>query len=383
MRKRRSLYVLGLAVALTMVAGAIPAFARTSHPAALINWSEGAPFPQGATRFDGQYISNNKRVYFLGFRLADNSTDGSIWYYNTVNQTYTDTGVDMPIPISNYQIAALNDAHGLGLYTFGGRDNNGDIIKAVQVYYPSDNTTRLLNQDSWPGKTPSGCVSLPANAAVVHNHAFIVGGMSFSTSVPPCIDDQSAQTWIFNPKANAGQKWSPGPPLNVARGYITLAVLNGKIYAIGGDTNSAGTLFANNAVEAYQPPSGTWDDAGVADLPTSGGCDESQAFALTQGSLAPSIVLAGCGQWPNAQAFTQVYKATTNSWANAGVLNEARRNQAGAMFGSTLFVVGGYDATGATTLASSEMASATLHGGTKVVHGSVGAASGAGKAVTN
>src|SRR4029077_4919549 len=103
--------------------------------------------------------------------------------------TYVDTGVDMPIPISNYEISALRDAHGLGLYVFGGRDNNGDIIKAVQVYYPSDNTTRLLTHDPWPGTTPSACVSLPGmGVATYKNHAFVIGGMSFSTSVPPCVD---------------------------------------------------------------------------------------------------------------------------------------------------------------------------------------------------
>ena len=54
-------------------------------------------------------------------------------YYDVAAKTYTDTGVDMPAPISNYGIAALNDPTGLGFYIFGGRDPNGNIITTVRI----------------------------------------------------------------------------------------------------------------------------------------------------------------------------------------------------------------------------------------------------------
>ena len=83
------------------------------------------------------------------------------------------------------------------------------------------------------------------------NKGYVLGGASFSTSVPPCVDDQSAQTWIFDPMGAAGARWQQGPSLNVARGYITPAISGGRIYAIGGDVNQAGTLGAYLAISAY------------------------------------------------------------------------------------------------------------------------------------
>jgi N-acetylneuraminic acid mutarotase len=192
----------------------------------------------------------------------------------------------------------------------------------------------------------------------VKNKAYVLGGVAFSAN--GCLDEQSAQTWSFNPMGAAGSRWKQGPDLNVARGYITPAVIGQTIYAIGGDANNAGTLIPSTTVEAWTVGAGAWDDAGVADLPEA--CDESQAFGFAKGPLAHLVTLAGCGQWPNAIADVLQYDTTANSWSIIGALNAARRNQAGAVIGSAkkpkLFILGGYDATGATVLSSSEIGKA-------------------------
>ena len=363
--KQRYMFALGLVVAVGLLISSVPASATTRRaaspkvPDVSVSWSSGTPVPFGATRWDGEYVASLNRVYFLGFRAADGvSTDGSVWYYDVATDTYVDTGRDMRVPVSNYQISALTDSHGLGLYIFGGRDSTGAIITTVQTYYPSVNKAVVVTSDPWPGTTPSACVSLPAmGVATLGNKAYVLGGASFSSSVPPCVDDNSAQTWIFDPAAPAGAKWTAGPNLNVARGYITPAVLQGRIYAIGGDTNVAGTLFATPTVEAWKPPAGGWNDAAIADLPVP--CDESQAFTPGNGPLKKGITLAGCGQWPLALGDTYFYAATLNSWSLVGSLIEARRNQAGALFsigGSLkLYVSGGYDSQGAIILSTVEL----------------------------
>jgi N-acetylneuraminic acid mutarotase len=324
-----------------------------------ITFKSGAPLPfDGATRFDGAYVASSGRVYFLGYRQADNFTNGEVWYYDVATKTYVDTGTAMTVAISNYSIAQLTDNTGDGLYVFGGRtdDNGGTLTNATQVYYPATNTTKVLTKDKWPGKTPSSCVSLPAmGVATVGGKAYVMGGAAFSAN--GCIaDENSAQTWVFDPLAAAGSRWTKGPKLNMARGYITTAVLGGKIYAIGGDVNDAGALTAQTIVESLKP-GGSWNNGAVADLPEA--CDESQAFAFAKGPLASTITLAGCGQWPNALPDVLQYDAVGDSWSTVGSLLEARRNQAGASIGTNkkpkLFVVGGYDSTGGVTLATSEV----------------------------
>ena len=68
------------------------------------------------------------------------------------------------------------------------------------------------------------------------------------------------------------------------------------------------------------------------------------------GPLANGIVLAGCGQWPNATPDTYFYSATSNTWSAVGALNEPRRNQAGYQIGTRMVVLGGYDCPGNTCL---------------------------------
>src|ERR1051325_2606909 len=166
---RRYPYALACLVAFGLVLSAAPASAgpknRQGSPASpqvSVSWVSGPTLPFDATRWDGELYKPTKRVYFLGFRRTDGSTDGSVWYYDAVAHTFNDTGVDMPVPVSNYQIAALTDPSGLGFYIFGGRDATGVIVNTVQAYYPATNTTAVVTSDPWPGTTPSGCVSLPA-----------------------------------------------------------------------------------------------------------------------------------------------------------------------------------------------------------------------------
>jgi N-acetylneuraminic acid mutarotase len=346
---------IAIAVGLVLTGGA--ALAAGSSPAAL-KWKEGKTFPSTATRFDGALVDG--KVYFLGFRVDDaGTTDGTVWYYDTKKDKYVNTKTTMPVPISNYNIAVLQDKTGTGLYVFGGRDANGKIIKNVQVYYPKSNKAVQLNKkDFWPGTTPSKCVSLPGTGvAVVKNTAYVIGGMSFSSSVPPCTDDNSAQVWSFNPMGAVGKKWKAMPDLNVARGYVATAVVGSKIYAIGGDVNAAGTLTADPTVESWTPGDKTWDNKGVDDLLEP--CDETQAFGVGK-----SIVVAGCGQWPNSLPDVQVYKK--GKWSQSAPMNEARRNQAGENIGTAknpdLMIVGGYNSDGSAILDTSEFGTGSVFG---------------------
>jgi hypothetical protein len=367
---------LGPLVAVALVVSAGPALG-TGSPLRNVNWTEGVASPFAGTRFDGQYVKADNRIYFLGYRLLDGTTNGEVWYYDVAAKTYTDTGVAMPVPISNYGIAALTDPNGLGLYVFGGRDANGALIDTTQVYYPASNTAAIVASDPWPGRTASDCVSLPAmGVAAVGNKAYVLGG--FSLVANGCQDELSAQTWKFNPMAAAGSRWKQGPDLNVARGYITPAVIGTTIYAIGGDTISGGAPVPNSSTESWTVGSPGWDDAGVADLPEV--CDETQAFGFSRGPLKNTVTVAGCGQWPNAVADVLQYDKLSNSWSVIGALNEARRNQAGAVYGGAkkpkLFILGGYDATGGVVLSSSEIGKpAPLAGPLPPSHPSAGTAS--------
>ncbi|HUM70085.1 MAG TPA: hypothetical protein PLK31_14720, partial [Chloroflexota bacterium] len=83
-------------------------------------WQLAPNAPFAYTRFDAEYSPTTGKVYFLGGRLGSGDTDGSIWEFDPVTGVYADTGVDMPVPISNYQIVRLVESGGDEvLVTFG------------------------------------------------------------------------------------------------------------------------------------------------------------------------------------------------------------------------------------------------------------------------
>ncbi|MCI0575285.1 MAG: PKD domain-containing protein [Chloroflexi bacterium] len=285
-----------------------------------ITWALAADTPFTFRRFDAEYSQSTGKVYILGGRLPDNSTDGSIWEFDPLTGVYTDTGVDMPTPVSNYIIAPLVDSNSNEVFvTFGGRPAAGGVVTTVQGYYPISNTTVTFALDPYPVATS------PGGVVVVNNIAYSFGG--FDAVV--VIDD----TYFFDITAAAGSRWTTGPNLSLARSYIGAAVVDGVIYALGGDDFVAATLMAVTRTEKLDTSNPVaWDDAGVAEMPVA--CDENQAFGFDTASpysFAGQIVVAGCGQWPDEIADSFLYDVGSNTWdASFPDLNQARRNFAGA-----------------------------------------------------
>jgi hypothetical protein len=93
------------------------------------------PSPFNFWRFDAEDVPTLNRIYVLGGRLPDLTTDGSVWSFTVgFPGSWTFTGTTLDTPVSNYDIARLNDENGLGLYVFSGRSGTGTITTAVQVY---------------------------------------------------------------------------------------------------------------------------------------------------------------------------------------------------------------------------------------------------------
>ncbi len=318
-------------------------------------WQNGPPttFPQAFSRFDGAYDPGTGLVYFLGGRLADANTDGSIWTFNPSTGIYADTGLDMPVPISNYTINVLNDATGEGYYVFCGRPSAGGVVTSVQVYYPATNTViQLPPADDFPGDATHSCSS--ALNAVVNNKVYMAGGFNATA--------MSEQTWVFDPMAPSGSRWTriASADLAVARAYIMGAVVDGKIYAVGGASWDGAALINLDTVQMLDPaaPTPTWTP--LASLPEA--CSSSRAWGFDTGSLYidPSDmtplsgkIISGCGFWSTAIQAVYAYTVATNSWEAFPPFLTARRDMAGELIPiageEALWVWGGYDGTSANT----------------------------------
>ena len=111
-------------------------------------------------------------MYMLGYRTdGAGTTDGSVWVYDAVLNTWSDTGVDMPVPVSNYTIAKLTDSTGVGLYIFGGRNSGERARRPCRCTIPPP--TRRRRSLPMPGvATLNSATVFPGGVAVVGNKAY-------------------------------------------------------------------------------------------------------------------------------------------------------------------------------------------------------------------
>jgi len=293
------------------------------------NWTPGPASPFSYTRFDGEYYPPTGKAYFLGGRVGANTTSGEIYSFDPVTGTFADEVLAMEIPVSNYNVCLLKDLTGpdsLALYVVSGRVNGTTNATQLQVYYPISGLAMSLTSDPWPGRL-GAYVFPPGNGQIAcGNKIYTLGGFqNFGT--PYCSDS----TYVYDPAQPAGSRWSRlTARLAIARGYISPAVVDRKIYAIGGDTFNGTALRSQRIVERFDPanPGAGW--VRMADLPDTLG--ESQAFGFDTGSpygFGGHIIVAGKGQWPNEFPDCYDYNVAANTWTTFPMLNQARRNHAG------------------------------------------------------
>jgi hypothetical protein len=283
------------------------------------SWMPGPSMCFDLTRIDAEFYPATGKVYILGGRY-DTQTFGNIYAFDPVDESCVDTGAVMPFPISNYTINLVNNGTDDVLCTFGGRGAAGNSILNVQCYNPITNVaTSVANLPSaYTNYTPGG-------QAVVDNMVYVFGGFN-----PNAAPYELARTDRFDPLTNT---FTQIGNLSLARAYLDVAVVDGKIYAFGGTIFDGVNLNAQVRTEVMADPggAGTWDNAAVAELPAASA--EGRAFGFDSDSpyLPNQIVIAGGGQWPGETAEALVYDVASDTYDYTfpNLIN-ARRDHGGA-----------------------------------------------------
>jgi subtilisin family serine protease len=314
----------------------------------------------GLARFTGIYYPGQDRVYFLGGRCElDTTTTGTVFYFDPVTKTYNVTGEVMDTPVSNYQMVKIeNDGrgNGPGFYIIGGRTGTGGQSSAVQVYYPDANLAETIATDPFPpavAYSPGGVV---ANDGLI----YVFGGFDGT--------NMYASTYIYNPNAAAGARWSlSGCDLPTGRSYIAAVSLGTKIYAIGGDEIPALTPINDTVVYDTTAPGSCWQDGLMADLPQANG--DAPAVYVDENYIGGGIFMIG-GLWPapGPDRWVFRYDVAGDFWESFPDLvipapATGRRNQAVVYIPSTsagtgdgipgIWTFGGYDGSGTNAMTES------------------------------
>ena len=184
-----------------------------------------------------------------------------------------------PMPTLRQEIAAaaVDDR----IYVFGGLDDNARSIDVVEVYAP--------RTDTWALRQP---LPMPLNhlaAVAAGGRIYILGGyVNFSRDL--IISDQTLE---YDPTADS---WSRKGDMPFARGAHAAALLDGRIYVVGGIGSPAGE---QTRVMIYFPAADSWDVGAHMPVP-------SEHLAV---SVATGRIYAISGRFGRGLSEVQVYDA--------------------------------------------------------------------------
>ena len=203
-------------------------------------WAIKAPMPTG--RAGAATAATSDKVYVIGGEVVDSCTTVPVVEaYDPVTDQWI-TGLS-PLPAPNRWRPSAGTLDGV-IYVLGGESTGdlcGDVLDLVQAYDPV--------ADSWSDKASILTPRLQIGAGVdpINHLLYAVGG---STAGPEFQALKNVE--VYDPTTDT---WTPKHDLNTARGFPAVAVIGGKVYAIGGQDSRHTTI---NTVEVYDPLTDTW-----------------------------------------------------------------------------------------------------------------------------
>lgn len=199
----------------------------------------------------------NEQIYVLGGAPAGTSVLASMERYTPLTDSWT-TMAAMPQPRYGLAAAAVNGY----IYAVGGTsavDGSGAILP-ISVFDPVTNswssTVPITPATTQAGTAGQPLAALPTGrwglrTVTVDGLIYAVGGALRNAPAPTGVNNYFGTVEAYDPVAN---KWTARSPMPTARQGMTVAVVNGLLYAIGG---WGGWPELKN-VEVYDPSSNTW-----------------------------------------------------------------------------------------------------------------------------
>ena len=202
------------------------------------SWETKTSMPTPRSEFSASVV--NDKIYLIGGKRYSSINP----YFNetAVNQVYDPendtwtTVAALPEPVYGYASAVIDGK----IHIIGGSKNpsSGDTTvfdNAHQVFDPQTGTWNLAA--NIPTPTTNGGAIATQNL-MAPSSLYDIGGFFSNT--------YSGETQIYNPNNNS---WTTGIPMPTHRAYLSVAIINDLIYAIGGFD---GTNWLNT-VEVYKP----------------------------------------------------------------------------------------------------------------------------------
>ena len=221
-------------------------------------------------------------------------------------------------------VAAVN---GIAMFANLRIDKRGEgyvLAAAAAGYAPALTTTFNVSCTCWTTKDPMSIARLGLGVAVVNGVLYAVGG-NISGSWTNFVE-------AYEPVAN---NWATKAPIPQAPIPAAVGVVDGVLYAVGG--YDAGTL------QAYDPVANTWTTK--APMPT-------VRFDLAVG-VVNGVLYAVGGRFDGAGT-VEAYEPVANTWTTKAPMPTPRYGLGVAVVNGILYAVGGHSADNLPALATVE-----------------------------
>jgi len=275
-------------------------------------WSLGAPIPTPRQMLAA--ASDGKLVYAVG-GASGNSDLATVEAYDPASKTWTSLAA-LPQQRSDLGVAITD-----GRLVAVGGISSGKVLNSVSVFD--------LMTKTWDGLPDMATARHGMAVAAVEKSVYAIGG---STAVGDSQVISTAEVLKLSARQiQPVSQWRSLPDAPTPRLMMAWAVLNDKIWIVGGLRNGA----ALQTVESYDPHTGAWESGPPLPIPL-----HHAAAATYRGEV---VVLGGASD-NIADGSNRVFALRGGSWVELPGLTHARAASAAAVVGDRLVVAGGQNA---------------------------------------
>ena len=294
----------------------------------------GSAWQQPAARHENGYVKVGDRFYLLGGR-----NDRPVDIFDPAKGTWS-KGATPPFEIHHFQ-ALEYDRKVWVVGAMTGRYPAEPPIPNIYIYDPA--------ADRWTQgpEIPAGRRRGGAGAVLYEGEIYVVAGIRNGHT-----DGHVAWFDAYNPKTNT---WRQLPDAPRARDHFHAAVIDGKLYAAGGRRSSFATnqTFALTVpeVDVYDFRTGRWATLPQgANIPTQrAGC----TVAVIDGKL---LVIGGeSGTQTTAHSEVEAYDPVKGAWSKLMPLAQGRHATQAVIHNGSIYLTGGSSTRGATEINSQEV----------------------------
>ena len=250
------LYVLG---GLGVFPGWEPKRMLWSFDPASSEWTKLPDIPEGIHH--PGFVAVGDKLYSVGgFTIARPATglpawvpSKSLWIYDITAKSWS-KGPDLPTARGALSATAV----GTRIYAIGGAKNPSYSTPELRPAVPVENvaTTEIfdLATNSWSSASPMLTARNHHGAALIDGKIYVVGGRIGSTFIIGLSNNVSTNE-VYEIAKNT---WSSVVGMPTPRSGIGVAVLNGRMHVLGGEAYLNDLVGTYRTHEAFDPKTNTW-----------------------------------------------------------------------------------------------------------------------------